>query len=97
VTRDAEEYIRYVRSLREPQKTQVMGSLRGPLLQLCALVELCAWDHMKVGPDEWLRGDEYGFEDIVGAAAKARELYEAKRERAKVWKESVRLANEGAK
>jgi glycosyltransferase involved in cell wall biosynthesis len=97
VTRDAEEYIRYVRSLREPQKTQVMGSLRGPLLQLCALVELRAWDHMKVGPDEWLRGDEYGFEDIVGAAAKARELYEAKRERAKVWKESVRLANEGAK
>lgn len=97
VTRDAEEYIRYVRSLREPQKSQVMGALRGPLLQLVALVELRAWDHMKVGPDEWLRGDEYGFENIVSAAAKARELYDAKRERTKVWKESVRLANEGGK
>lgn len=96
VTRDAEEYIRYVRQLREPQKTHVMSTLRGPLLQLCALVELKAWEHMKVGPDEWLRGDEFGFDDIVSAAAKARELYEAKRERAKVWQLAVRQVNGGA-
>ncbi|MFZ5891758.1 MAG: glycosyltransferase family 2 protein [Myxococcota bacterium] len=96
VTRDAEQYIRYVRSLREPQKTQIMSNLRGPLLQLVALVEMRAWDHIKVGPDEWMRGDEYGFDDIVSAAARGRELYEAKRERARVFKESVRQANEGS-
>jgi glycosyltransferase involved in cell wall biosynthesis len=95
VTRDAEEYIRYVRSLREPEKTRILSTLKGPLLQLCALVELRAWDHMKVGPDEWLRGDEHGFDDIVSAAARGRDLYEAKCERARLMKESVRQANEG--
>ncbi len=94
ITKDAEGYIRYVRSLSEPQKTQMLTALRGPLLQLCALVELRSWDHVRVGPEEWLRGDEYDFEDILGAAARARGLYEAKCERTAVLKESVRRVNE---
>jgi hypothetical protein len=96
VTQNAEEYIRYIRSLREPQKTQVMSKLKGPLLQLCALVEMRAWEKLSVGPDEWIRGDEHGFDDIVGAASHARELYQARCTRAEVLKESVRRANEAA-
>lgn len=95
VTRDAEEYIRYVRSLGEPQKTQVLTALKGPLLQLCAMVELRVWEHATIGPDEWLRGDEHGFDDIVSAAKKGRDIYEAKRRRAEVFKETVRRASGG--
>jgi len=94
VTQNAEEYIRYIRQLAEPHKTQMLTKLRGPLLQLCALVEMKAWEHIHVGPEEWLRGDEYEFSDIVGAAAKARDLYERKCQRASTIQESLRRVNE---
>jgi hypothetical protein len=94
VTKDAEEYIRYVRSLGEPHKTQAFSSMKGPLLQLCAMVELRAWEQIKVGPDEWIQGSEEGFDDIVGAAQKGRELYEAKCSRAELLREAVRRASE---
>ena len=68
VTQDAEEYVRYVRSLGEPHKTQAFTVMKGPLLQLIALVELRAWEHTQIGPDEWMQGSEQGFDDIVGAA-----------------------------
>lgn len=96
ITANAEEYVRYIRALGEPQKTQMLTALRGQLLQLIAMVEMRAWEHIKVGPDEWLRGDEYEFDDIVSASGKARELYEARLRRAQVLKESVRRANEPA-
>jgi glycosyltransferase involved in cell wall biosynthesis len=94
VTADAEEYIRYVRTLGEPHKTQAFSQMKGPLLQLCAMVELKAWEQIKVGPDEWMQGSEQGFDDIVGAARKGRELYEARRRRSEVLREAVRRATE---
>ncbi|HWA74177.1 MAG TPA: glycosyltransferase family 2 protein [Polyangiaceae bacterium] len=94
VTADAEEYIRYIRALGEPHKTQAFSQMKGPLLQLCAMVELKAWEQIKVGPDEWMQGSEQGFDDIVGAARKGRELYEARRRRAEVLREAVRRATE---
>lgn len=97
VTKDAEEYIRYVRSLGEPHKTQAFTAMKGPLLQLCAMVELRAWEQIKVGPDEWMQGSEAGFDDIVGAAQKGRDLYEARRQRAEVLREAVRRASEPAR
>jgi hypothetical protein len=94
VTADAEEYIRYIRGLGEPHKTQALSAMKGPLLQLCAMVELRAWEKTQIGPDEWLQGSDHGFDDIVGAAKKGREIYEAKRLRAEVLREAVRRAND---
>jgi glycosyltransferase involved in cell wall biosynthesis len=94
VTKDAEEYVRYVRSLGEPHKTQAFTAMKGPLLQLCAMVELRAWEHTQIGPDEWMQGSEQGFDDIVSAAQKGRELYEAKCRRAEVLREAIRRATD---
>jgi hypothetical protein len=41
-----------------------------------------------------MQGSEQGFDDIVGAARKGRELYEAKCRRAEVLREAVRRASE---
>ncbi len=96
VTKDAEAYIRYIRALGEPQKTQVLATLKGPLLQLVTMVELRAWERLAVGPDEWMRGDEYGFTDIVSAAQRGRELYEARVRRAEFLKEATQRVNDAA-
>lgn len=96
ITADAEGYVRYIRSHGEPQKGAIMGALKGLLLQLVTMVELRAWEHVKVGPDEWMRGDEHEFSDIVSAANKGRELYEARCKRSVFLKEVVRIASSGA-
>jgi glycosyltransferase involved in cell wall biosynthesis len=95
VTADAEQYVRYVRTLVEPMRTQVMTALKDPLLQLCAMVEAKVWERIHVGPDEWMRGEEHAFDDIVSAAAKARELYAAKLERSQVLKDVLDRAAGG--
>jgi glycosyltransferase involved in cell wall biosynthesis len=96
VTRDAEVYVRYVRSLSEPMKTQVLTQFKAPLLQLVTMVELRAWERLAVGPDEWMRGDEHEFSDIVGAAKKGRELYDARVRRADLFREVTQLMNGNA-
>lgn len=96
VTADAEQYIRYIRSFDDPMRSHAMAQLKGLLLQLCAIVELKAWEKIRVGPDEWIRGDEEGFEDIVGAARRARGLYRDKLERTRVLREAVAIAEGSA-
>lgn len=96
VTGDAEQYIRAIRSFPEPMRSHALSELKGLLLQLCALVELKAWEKIRVGPDDWIRGTEEGFVDIVGAATQARSLYQARLERGQVLKHVVDLAQEPA-
>jgi hypothetical protein len=92
ITMDAEQYIRYVRSFAEPMRSHAMSQLKGVLLQLCAMVEVKAWEKIRVGPDEWIRGDEQGFDDILSASRCARGLYRDKTERTRVLREALEIA-----
>ncbi len=91
---DTEQFLQYLEQLPQDGSAEVFATIGQLVLQLHAMLETQPWKNIRVGPDEWLRGDEYGFTDILGAAAQAADIYERKRRRASELNELVRLAQD---